>query len=117
MRPSSVIILVVSIAFIGFVFYSLSRVETLEVSGGRLEHRGNRVYVRGTVTNTDSQTQSAGLQLRLFDGNGHLVARQNLPLAGLGPGQSTQFSSPPINAARAEKFTIQVDRANNMYGN
>jgi len=117
MRLSSVITLGAAVAFIGFVFYSLSRVETLKITGGRLEHQGNQVFVHGTVTNTDSQSQSAGLQLRLFDSNGHLIARQNLPLSGLGPGQSTQFSSPPVDAARAEKFTIQVDRANNMYGN
>jgi len=117
MRLSSVIILAAAIAFIGFVFYSLSRVETLKISGGRLEHRGNQVLVRGTVTNTGSQTQFAGLQLRLFDGKGHLIVRQSLPLGGLGPGQSTEFFSPPIGATEAEKFTIEVERGNNMYGN
>ena len=117
MRLSNAIIIAAVIGFVAFVFYSLARVEPLEVSGGRIEHQGNQVFVRGTVTNTGSKTQVAGLELRLFDGSGHLIARRNIRLAGLSPGQSEQFTSPPISAAGAEKFTIQIDRGNNMYGN
>jgi hypothetical protein len=116
MRRSTAISLAAVVAFAGFVFYSLSRVEPLKVEG-QLERQGNRVYVRGRVTNTGSETQAAGLQLRLFDNSGHLVVRQTLHLATLGPGQSLEFSSPPTSASGAKKFTIQVDRGNNMYGN
>jgi hypothetical protein len=117
MRLSNVIISLAVIAFIAFVVYSVARVEPLEVSGARIEHQGNQVLVRGTVTNVGSNTQVAGLQLRLFDGSGHQITHLNVRLAGLSPGQSEQFVSPPISAAGAEKFTIQIDRGNNMYGN
>jgi hypothetical protein len=117
MRLSNVILIFAVIAFVAFVFYSLERVEPLKVTGGHIEHQGSQVLVRGTVTNTGSQNQVAGLQLSLFDGSGHLITRQDVRLTGLSPGQSEQFTSPPISAAGAEKFTIQIDRGNNMYGN
>jgi hypothetical protein len=117
MRLSNVIIILAVIAFVAFVFYSVARVEPLEVSGARIEHQGSQVLVRGTVTNTGSKTQVAGLQLRLFDGSGHVITHLNVRLAELSPGQSEQFVSPPISAAGAQEFTIQIDRGNNMYGN
>jgi hypothetical protein len=117
MRWSKLILVAGVTAFVAFVFHSLMRIEPLEVSGAHIEHHGSQVLVRGTVTNGGSQTQVAGLQLRLFDGGGHLITRLNVRLAGLSPGQSEPFISPPINAAGAEKFTIQIDRGNNMYGN
>jgi len=117
MRLSNVIIILAAIAFVAFVFYSLGRVEPIEVSGAHIEHQGTRVLVRGTVTNTGSNTQVAALQLRLFDGSGHAITHLNVRLAQLSPGQSEPFVSPPISAAGAQEFTIQIDRGNNMYGN
>lgn len=117
MRLSNAIIVVLVVGFVGFVFYSLLRVEPLEISGGRIEHRGNQVFVTGTVTNTGSKPQVAALELKLYDASGHLITRQNVRSGLLQPGQSQQFSSPPISALEADKFTVQVDRGNNMYGN
>jgi hypothetical protein len=92
-------------------------VEPLYVGGVRLEQQGDRVVVRGTVTNTGPDLPQAGLEVRLFDAGGHQVVRQTLSLGRLSAGQSRPFSSPPYAASGVEKFTIQVDRGNNMYGN
>ncbi len=117
MRRSTLIVIAVSLIFIIFVFYSLFHLEPLRVSGERLEHRGNTVIVRGTVINTGSQTQDAGLKVQLFDAGGRKLAVETVRLGRLTPGQSARFASQPTYAPGAEKFTMQVDRGSNMYGN
>jgi hypothetical protein len=117
MRRTNLTLVAVSLIFIAFVLYSLLYLEPIRVSGGHLEHFGDAVVVRGLATNTASDAQTAGLKVELFDSAGHKVAAQTLALKKLAPGQSVTFESRPITASGAEKFTIQVDRGANMYGN
>jgi hypothetical protein len=117
MRRTTILVVVIAVLFVGFVFYSLARVEPLKVGEERLEHQGDRVVVRGTVTNTGPDLPQAGLEVRLFDAGGHQVVRQTVALGRLSAGQSRPFCSPPYAAGGVEKFTIQVERGNNMYGN
>ncbi len=118
MRRTTLIVVVISLIFVIFVFYSLLHLEPLKVSDEHLEHLAdNAVVVRGTVVNTGSNPLAAGPKVQLFDGAGHRLAEQTLGLGKLAPGQSTAFASRPINASKAEKFTIQVDHGMNMYGN
>jgi hypothetical protein len=117
MRPRSVILLLLSLCFASFVLYSLMRLEPLEVSGGRLQRMGDSVVVTGSVINTGSRMQTAGLKVQLYDQAGHKLAAQDVALGKLAPGQSVAFTSRPIRNAQAAKFTIQVDRGANMYGN
>jgi hypothetical protein len=117
MRRSTALVAAIAVLFIAFVFYSLARVEPLKVQGERLERVGDRVMVRGTVSNTGPDLPQAGLQVRLFDARGHQLVRQTVTLGRLNTGQSRPFSSPPYAAQDVEKFTVQVDRENNMYGN
>jgi hypothetical protein len=117
MRRSTLIVVLISLIFILFVFYSLLHLEPLKVSGEHLEHLGDTVVVRGTVVNTGSNPLAAGLKVQFFDGAGHRLAEQTLGVGNLGPGRSAAFASQPVNAPKAEKFTIQVDHGSNMYGN
>jgi hypothetical protein len=116
MRRTTLTLVVISLIFMAFVFYSLLHLEPIHVTGS-LEHLGGGVVVRGIATNTASGAQAAGLKVVLYDSEGHKVAAQTLSLKKLAPGQSVAFESRPINASGAEKFTIQVDRGANMYGN
>ena len=117
MRRTTLILVVVSLIFVIFVFYSLLYLEPLKVSDEHLEHLGDAVIVRGTVVNTGSNPLAAGLKVQLFDGAGHRLAEQTLALGKLAPGQIAAFASQPITASKAENFTIQVDHGSNMYGN
>ena len=117
MRRTTLIVVVISLIFVTLVFYSLLHLEPLKVSGEHLDHLGNTVVVRGTVLNTGSNPLAAGLKVQLFDGAGHRLAEQTLGLGKLAPGQSAAFASQPINASKAENFTIQVDHGTDMYGN
>lgn len=91
--------------------------EPLKVSDGHLERSGDSVVVKGTVLNTASNALAAGLKVQLFDGGGHRLAEQTVLLGKIAPGHSTPFSSQPINASKAENFSIQIDHGTNMYGN
>ncbi len=117
MRRATLILLLIACAFAAFVFYSLTHIEPLQVSGGHLEHLGNAVVVRGTAVNTGSDALTAGLRVQFFDAAGRKVAAQSVELGKLGPGRSVAFAARAVNAPQAEKFTIQVDHGTNMYGN
>jgi hypothetical protein len=116
MRRTTLVFLVFSLIFASFVFHSLIHVEPLQVTGEHIEHVGNKLFVRGTVTNTGSAVQSAALQVRLFDSAGRRMGTETLALGELKPGKSIPFSSSPIDGL-AQKFTIQIDHGANMYGN
>lgn len=117
MRRTTAIVVAISIIFVFFVFYSLLHLEPLKVSDEHLDHLGNAVVVRGRIVNTGSNPLAAGLKVQLFDSAGRRLAEQTLGLGQLAPGQSAAFASQPINASKAENFTIQVDHGSNMYGN
>jgi hypothetical protein len=117
MRRTTITLVIISLIFVVFVFYSLIHLEPIQVTGGRLEHLGDAVVVRGVVTNTATNAQAAGLKVEFFDSAGHKLTAQTLALQKLAPGQSVSFVSRPVNVSGAEKFTIQVDRGANMYGN
>ncbi len=117
MRRATLILLVVSLGFCIFVFYSLLHLEPLEIKGDHLLRMGNLVVVSGRVINSSSRAQTAALKVQLYDRAGHRLAAQEVALGRLAPGQSVAFSSRPIDASAAENFTIQVDHGTNMYGN
>jgi hypothetical protein len=117
MRRTTLILAVISLVFALFVFYSLTHLEPIHISDARLEHLQNAVIVRGTAINHGSQIQDARLHLQLFDSAGRKLESQKLNLGKLDPGKSATFSSHPMSASKAEKFTIQVDHGTNMYGN
>jgi hypothetical protein len=117
MRRSTITLLGIALLFVGFVFYSLERVEPLQITEDRLVHVGNRVVVQGTVTNTGAQAQEAGIQVRLFDNAGRKVGQQTVSVGKLAPGRSVPFATPPSGIVGAEKFTVEVNHGVNMYGN
>lgn len=117
MRYSSKILLIVALAFVAFVFYSLLRVEPIEISSAKLRHVGGDVVVAGVVENTGPSIKGARLKLRLFDGHGEPVGQREIMLGPLKHGASRKFSSPPIAAPGATEYSVAVDRGTDMYGN
>lgn len=117
MRYSSKILLAIAVVFMGFVFYSLFRVEPLEIRSAKLRHVGDDVVVAGVVENTGPSVKGARLKLRLFDNHGEPVGQREIALGALGHGASRRFTSQPISAPGATEYTVSVDRGTDMYGN
>ena len=117
MRRSTLGLLGIGLVFVVFVFYSLMRVEPLQVSSCRLLRLGDSVVVRGMLTNTSPHPVQAALDVRFFDRGGRKIGHQELLLGQLQPGKSVDFATSPREGAGVEDFTVLVDHGTNMYGN
>jgi hypothetical protein len=117
MSRSKWIILIVAFAFIGFVFYSLTNVEPIEVLGTHLEHQGGKVFVEGEVKNTGSRTRAIDLEVHYYDRNGRPLGQDVLKLTGLHAGSVEEFKSPPHELNAVSQYSIYLNNGRNPYGN
>ena len=116
-RKGILMLLVLAAAFIGFVFYSLERVEPLKVLDSRMERQGDHVFVQGTIRNTGHDLPAVGLEVSYYDERGAKLASDRLTISGLRHDADVSFKTPAHQLAGAESFSIYFDRGRNPYGN
>jgi len=118
MRRSTGIVLAIGLLFGAFVFYSLMRVEPVEVLHSRLVRDGGQVYVAGEVR--DSGDRAVGmvkLELHYFGQDGRALGQDTLDLGNLEPKQSKQFQGPARTLAGVQDYSIYINHERNPYGN
>jgi len=116
-RKGILMLLALAAAFIGFVFYSLERVEPLKVLDSRMERQGDRVFVQGTIRNTGHDLPAVELEVSYYDERGAKLASDRLTISGLRHDADVSFKTPAHQLAGAESFSIYFDRGRNPYGN
>jgi hypothetical protein len=116
-RKRILILLAAVAAFIGFVFYSLERVEPLKVIDSRMERQGDRVFVEGTIRNTGPDLPGVELEVSYYDERGAKLASDKLTVSGLREGADVTFKTPVRQLAGAGSFSIYFNRGRNPYGN
>ena len=116
-RKRGLILLAVVTAFVAFVFYSLTGVEPVKVTGGHLERQGGRVMVRGVLHNTGPDLKTLGVEVTYYDSRGHKLAQDRLEVANLRHDADVPFQAPERELPEASDFSIQLDRGRNPYGN
>ncbi|MGH8014030.1 MAG: FxLYD domain-containing protein [Candidatus Binataceae bacterium] len=117
MSKSTCLLLIAAIAFVGFVFYSLTHVEPVEVMQTHLEHRGDKVFVEGEVKNTGSKTRAVDLEVHYYDHDGRPLGQDVLKLTGLHAGSVEAFKSPPHELNAVSEFSIYLNHGRDPYGN
>ena len=116
-RKRTLILLAAIGAFIGFVFYSLERIEPVKVVDGRIERQGDRVFIRGVLRNTGPDLQALALEVSYYDGQGHKLAADKVEVGLLRHGTDVPFKTPARELAGVSDFSIYLDRGRNPYGN
>ncbi|HLH75467.1 MAG TPA: hypothetical protein VKV28_01550 [Candidatus Binataceae bacterium] len=116
-RINTLLLVVLGAAFIGFVFYSLFRIEPLQITSAHLERRGSEVLIAGDLYNRGPDLRQADLSVSLFDAQGRLLVKREVELGPLRHQSRRSFVSPAMSAPQAASFTLAVDRGTNMYGN
>ncbi len=116
-RKRVLILLAAVVAFIGFVFYSLERVEPLKVVESRMERQGDRVFVEGTIRNTGPDLPAVEIEVSYYDERGAKLASDKLTVSGLREGANVAFKTPSRQLAGAGSFSIYFNRGRNPYGN
>jgi hypothetical protein len=116
-RKSSALVLALSIAFVGFVFYSLLRVQPVKVLNSRLDRDGGDVAVTGTVENTGRRAAAVDLEVHYYDSAGRELAHDTLKLRNLEGGQRRAFKSPERDIAGVADFSIYLNKGRDPYGN
>lgn len=117
MSRSTWIVLGVAVVFVGFVFYSLTHVQPVQVLGSHLEHQGDKVFVEGEVKNTGSHASAVDLEVHYYDRNGRPLGQDVLKLTGLDAGSVRMFKSPPHDLSGVSDFSIYLNHGRNPYGN
>jgi hypothetical protein len=116
MRKGAIIGLI-ALAFVGWVFYSLTRVEPVKVVDSRLARAGNSVSVTGRLQNTGAEPGAVQIEIRYFDTNGKSIASDTLAIGSLQPGASLTFSSPQHVLQNLGSYSIYLNHGRNAYGN
>ena len=117
MRKSAWITLAIGVVFAGFVFYSLARVEPIEVVHSQLRRSGDTVYVVGRVQNTGDVTRSVDLEIHYYDQSGRPLGQDLIGIDHLKPYQTRDFRSPARQLTNASDFSIYLNHGRNPYGN
>ena len=117
MRTSNWIFLAAGVAFAGFVFYSLSRTEPVEVIQSHLEHSDDKVFVEGQVKNTGTDARTIDLEVHYYDRNGRPLGEDALQLNALRAGEVASFKSPLHSLDGVSDFSIYLNHGRNPYGN
>ena len=115
-RTGAVIIVMAAIAFVGWVFYSLTRVEPMKVVASHLDRSNESVKVTGSVKNTGKEVGAVEIEIRYFDADGKSIASDKVAIGSLQPGASVTFTGPghPDNVA---SYSIYLNHGRNPYGN
>lgn len=105
------------LAFGGFVFYSLARVELLKVISSRLERQGAAVFVEGRLKNRGPEVAAADLEVHYYNEHGQELASDRLVLEHLGRGAVTSFKTPERRLEGVSSYSIYLNRGRSAYGN
>jgi hypothetical protein len=74
----------------------------LKISDAELLRDGSNSWVTGKITNSGSQPYNGfAIQYDLFDSKGKLIGSTFVMMGGLGPGESTKFSTTPFRGLAA----------------
>jgi len=117
MRKSTVVILIVAIAFVAFVFYSLVRVEPVRVISSRLERSGAMVFVDGSLRNTGPDLGQVEVEVHYYDANGRALGQDKIVVAEMKKGAEARFATPPRMLGDVSEFSIYLNHGRNPYGN
>jgi len=109
--------LLVALAFVGFVIYSLLQTEPVKVLHPQLQHSGDGSFLSGTVENTGAADESVSLEIRYYDASGHQVGSDTLKLNDLGTGATRDFSGPIRKLPADASYSIYLNHGRNPYGN
>lgn len=117
MRRGGIIVLVIVLAFAGFVFYSLMGNEPIKVTEQRMEQNGSAVDVAGRVENTSRSAEAITLEVHYYDGQGRAVGQDTVTIDRLGGGDSREFRSPRREIPGVASYSIYLNHGRNPYGN
>ena len=117
MRRGAILVLVGSLLFVAYVFYSLMGVEPVKVAQSRMVHSGDQVFVEGELQNTGADIGAIDVEVRYFDSGGHSLARDNVTISSLKSGAGAKFKSVPRHLDEAAEFSIYLNHGRNPYGN
>ncbi|HVA80530.1 MAG TPA: FxLYD domain-containing protein [Candidatus Binataceae bacterium] len=117
MRKSSAVILLAALAFAGFVFYSLWRVEPVRVAHSHLEHRGGEIFVDGDLRNTGDELGPVDVEVHYYDTSGRSLGQDKVVIAGMKKDAVAHFATPPRMLAGVADFSIYLNHGRNPYGN
>ena len=117
MRISKSAILVLCLAFAGWVFYALHTAEPVRVMETSLKHVDGGVFVQGKIQNTGPDTGPVAIEVRYYDGDGRPVGQDKIVVDKLPQGRVASFRTPARAIDRAASFSVYLNHGRNPYGN
>jgi hypothetical protein len=117
MRISKIAILVLCLAFAGWVFHALRSAEPVRVVETSLQHVDGGVFVQGKIQNTGPDTGPVAIEVRYYDDSGRAVGQDKIVVDHLPQGLVASFRTPARAIDRAASFSLYLNHGRNPYGN
>jgi len=117
MRPRTIAVIVIVVAFAAVVFYSLWNSEPVRIRGQHLVRNESSVWIEGTVENETGKPEKGDLDIKYYDASGHMLGEDRVDTGLLAAGESRDFRSPQRDSDRVADFSVGVNLSRNPYGN
>ncbi|HXN84654.1 MAG TPA: FxLYD domain-containing protein [Candidatus Binataceae bacterium] len=109
--------LLLAIAFMAFVFYSLLHTEPVKVLHPAIQHDVGGEFLAAAVENTSTSEQSIDLDIKYYDTGGHLVANDTIHVDHLSSGETREVAAPARQLPDGTSYSVYLNHGRNPYGN
>jgi hypothetical protein len=117
MRRARIGGLLLAIAFMAFVFYSLLHTEPVKVLHPAIQHDAGGAFLAAAVENTSASEQTVDLDIKYYDPAGRQVANDTVHVDHLGSGETREISAPARQLPEGASYSVYLNHGRNPYGN
>jgi hypothetical protein len=109
--------LIFSLGFAGYLIWALRAEEAFRVVSKKLEQTNAGMVVSGEIYNVSAATASVNIEVAFFSSDGRKLAEEVVELSHLPIGSSASFRTQPKRLSDVKDYSIYLHSGRNMYGN
>jgi hypothetical protein len=109
--------LLLAIAFMAFVFYSLLHTEPVKVLHPAIAHDVGGAFLAAAVQNTSASEQAVDLDIKYYDPDGRQIGQDTVRVYHLSSGETREITAPARLLPQGASYSVYLNHGRNPYGN
>ena len=117
MKPARIGGVLLAIAFMAFVFYSLLHTEPVKVLHPAIQRGADGAFLAAAVENTSGSEQAVDLDIKYYDPSGRQIAQDTVRIDHLGSGETREIAASARQLPDGASYSVYLNHGRNPYGN